>query len=366
MSYSSDGTLLIVQHGQGRGRLYNFRRHVLEWLGAEAPGLRARIRLHETGGPDPLLDDVRAVVFWLADPLRELYPQDYLEAVAIADAVRVRGGAVVNPPEALSNSIKSTQSRLWREAGIPCAECIPVPDHGELAGAVARTGLPAIVRSDLHHAQENTHFCQGEADVAAVPRDGRLYPATAIPFIDVRAGYRHERPGTVWAELWHKKRSFVFGGIVVPTHVLFSADPIVGLKRATFHRYRNSWELLTPLVAFRRWDREALRVDRAYGEGAPEQPDLLVRAVRALGLEYAAVDYCTRVDGSLVLWEANPYFTMPVGARGHMAWARRLRARNRRIYVGMARYFETLLQPRVRDPGHRAGVQLPASFPVTT
>ena len=122
MSHSSDGTLLIVQHGPGRGRLYDFRRHVLEWLEAEAPGLWPRIRLHETGGPPPRLEGVRAVVFWLADPLRELYQADYAEAVVIADAVRASGGTLVNPPEALSNSIKSVQSRLWREAGIPCAE----------------------------------------------------------------------------------------------------------------------------------------------------------------------------------------------------------------------------------------------------
>jgi hypothetical protein len=316
---------------------------VLRWLEAETPELWRRIRVHETGTPAPSLDGVRAVVFWLADPLRELYPDDFAEAVEITEGARARGGTVVNPPECLSNSIKSVQARLWRQASVPCAECHPIADHGGLDTAIAAAGIPVIVRTDLHHAQENTHFCRSGAEVAEVPTDGRLYPAVAIPFIDVREEYRRERPGTVWAEMWHKKRSFVFGETVVPNHTLFSPVPIVGLKRATFHRYRNNWELLTPLAAFRRWDREALLADRAYGKGPPEQPDLLVKAVRALGLDYAAVDYCTRPDGSLILWEANPYFTMPVGNRGHMGWARGLRARNRRVYASMARYFERLL-----------------------
>ena len=343
MSHSNGGDLLIVQHGPGRGRLYGFRRHVLQWLEAEAPDLWRRTRVHETGTPGPGVDGVRAVIFWLADPLRELYPDDFAEAVDIAGTVRAAGGTVVNPPEALSNSIKSVQARLWREAAVPCAECHAIPDHRGLESAIAASGIPAIVRTDLHHAQENTHFCRTEAEVAAVPVDGRLYPAVAIRFIDVRAEYQRERPGTVWAALWHKKRCYVFGDTVVPSHTLFSSDPIVGLKRATFHRYRNKWELLTPLAAFRRWDRDALLVDRTFGQGAPEQPDLLVRAVRALGLDYAAVDYCTRADGSLILWEANPYFTMPVGRRGHMGWARGLRDRNRRFYSAMAHYFERLL-----------------------
>lgn len=352
MPHSSEGDLLIVRHGPGRGRLPGFRREVLRWLEAETPALWRRIRVHDTGGPRPPLEGIRAVVFWLADPLRELYPADYAEAMEIAEVVGGVGGGVVNHPAALSSTIKSDQSRTWREAGIPCADCRPIVDHRELAGAVAATGLPAIIRTDLHHAQEDTHFCLTEADVAQVPASGRLYPAVAIPFIDVRAEYHRERPGTVWAALWHKKRAFVFGDIVVPNHTLFAPEPIVGLRSATFHRYRNYWALLTPLVAFRRWDRDALLLDRAYSEAAPEHPDLMKRAVRTLGLECAAVDYCTRADGSLIFWEVNPYFSLPVGKA--MGWARDLRSRNQRFYLAVARHFASLLgEPGLARP--RAG-----------
>ena len=35
--------------------------------------------------------------------------------------------------------------------------------------------------------------------------------------------------------------------------------------------------------------------------------------MQALGLDFAAVDYSIRPDGSVILWEANPYFYLPRG-----------------------------------------------------
>jgi len=37
----------------------------------------------------------------------------------------------------------------------------------------------------------------------------------------------------------------------------------------------------------------------------------MVRAVRLLGLGFAAIDYSVRADGSAILWEANPYPSLP-------------------------------------------------------
>jgi hypothetical protein len=337
------GRLLIVQHGHGRGRLHGFRRHLLRDLEASAPALARRIRVHETGGPAPDLGGIRAVVFWLADPLRELYPDCFGEAEAIAAGVRDRGGVVANDPVALSNTIKSRQAVIWRDAGIPCSTAEGFADLAGLHAALERAGLPAIVRTDLHHAQEDTHLCRTPADVRALPAGGRMYPGVVLPLVDTRSGHERERPGTIWARFWHKKRIFVFGDVVVPNHCLFAPNPVVGLQSSLFWRYRRRHGVLSPLAAFRRWDREALAVDRAYAEAAPEHPGLFIRATRALGLDKVAIDYTTLADGNVILWEANPYFTLPVGPKGPMARARRLGARMRRLQDGMARYLEGLL-----------------------
>jgi hypothetical protein len=84
-------------------------------------------------------------------------------------------------------------------------------------------------------------------------------------------------------------------------------------------------------------------VDRAYAEAAPERAELFVHATRVLGLGWAAIDYSTRADGNVVLWEANPYFTLPVGHKGPLAGPRRLRARVERLTAGMVRHLEGLI-----------------------
>lgn len=341
MTSSADGHLLIVQHGRGRGRLHGFRSHLLEHFSRTAPSLARRVRVHETGNGRPDLAGVRAAMFWLADPLRELYPDCHAEAADIAGEVRARGGTVVNDPDALSNTIKTVQARLWREAGIPCSAAEPFADAAGLRAAVERAGLPAIVRTDLHHAQEATWCCRDAEAVARLPADGRLYPGVVLPLVDTRAAYERERPGTIWARYWHKKRIFVFGDVTVPNHCIFSSSPVVGLHNSHFWRYKGKkGRVLSPLAWLRRWDREALAVDRAYAEAAPERPELFVRATRVLGLEWAAIDYSTLADGGVVLWEANPYFTMPVGHKGPLAGPRRLRARVERLCAGMVTHLE--------------------------
>lgn len=37
----------------------------------------------------------------------------------------------------------------------------------------------------------------------------------------------------------------------------------------------------------------------------------MLRAMQILGLDFAAVDYSSLSDGSIMLWEANPYFYLP-------------------------------------------------------
>ena len=339
---TTDGRLLIVQHGRGRGRVHGFRQHLLDHIAREAPALSRRIVMHETGSPMPDLGGVRAVMFWLADPLRELYPDCHAEAMALAAEMRRRGGRVVNDPAALSNTIKSEQARIWQAAGVPCAAAEPFADAPGLAAAVARVGLPAIVRTDWHHAQEATFLCRTPDDVARLPTDGRLYPGVALALVDTRAGYQRERPGTIWAHFWHKKRIHIFGEIAVPNHVLFAPSAVVGLHQSPYWRYRGrKGKVLEPLAWLRRWDREAVIVDRAYVDAAPEQPGLFIRATRALGLDVAAVDYSTLADGSVILWEANAYFK--VGAKGPAARLRRLGLRAQRLCDGMVRYIGELL-----------------------
>jgi hypothetical protein len=264
------------------------------------------------------------VVFWLADPLRELYPECFAEAMTIATSARARAIRVVNPPEALSNTIKSRQADLWQRAGLPCAPVACFGNPAEIATLLDRARYPVIVRPDLLHGQQSVHFCSTRA--AAETAAASMTAGAVIPFVDTRSGYARTRPGTIWHRLYHKKRAFVLGDEVVPNHVYFSSHPICGLKSSTFARYRRRWRW-SWLAYVRPLERAALRVDDSFWRGPAEHPALLRRAVQTLGLDFAAVDYSVGADGEPVLWEANPYFDLPDPARGAMPRERHLHHR---------------------------------------
>ncbi len=304
---------------------------------------RNRVRVHETGAPLPDLSRARAVVFWLADPLRELYPACFEEAMAIEARAREAGARVVNPPEALSNTIKSVQAALWRDAGIPCAPAHAFSSPDELERALQEAVYPAIVRSDRLHSQRSMHYCATREDARAIPVTTELFPGVVIQFIDTREGFRHTHPGSMWARFYHKKRALLFGDQVHHNHLFFSSHPICGLKRSRYARYTGRrwrwswWARIDPT------DRAALAADNAFWRSPPEHAELLHRAARALSLDVLAIDYSTTADGGAVLWEANPYFEMPRPDLGVMPRERQLVERIGSFTAGIGRYLSTLL-----------------------
>lgn len=313
--------LLIVRHGPGRGRLPGYLAPALKRLAELDPAALAGVRFHETGSGAPCdLAGVAAVVFWLADPLREMYPECFAEAAAIEARACDRGLRVVNPPSALSNSIKSVQARLWTAAGIPTPACIPFGSRGELGRAVAQIGFPILLKSDVLHAQERMVFCASPAELEALPDASLPAPGVVSPFVDTRAGWDGVRPGTPWARSYHKKRLIVFGDALQARNVFFSDGPIVGLSTSSIWRYRprEGRPSRPGLFGLRARERAELAIDLAYFRtGACDAPDVMHRAMEVLGFGFAAIDYSVFADGRVVLWEANPYHYVP-GPRSYV------------------------------------------------
>jgi hypothetical protein len=337
--------VVVICHGPGRGRQDRHAQHVIARAMATSP-LRHRVVIHETGsGPRPDLGNVAAVVFWLADPLRELYPDCFAEAMAIAGAARDRGIRIVNAPETLSNTRKSVQSELWRAAGLPCAAATPFRDRTELRALLASPAVtyPVIVRTDLLHGQQATFFCATREDAEAAAQADRVAPGVVLEFVDTRDGYRLTRPGTIWARFYHKKRAFVFGGEVISNHIFFSEHPLCGLKVSTFARYRGRHWRWSWLAYLRPAERAALAADYAYWRGPVEHADVMRAAMRALALDFAAIDYSVQADGRPFLWEANPYFDLPDAFLGGMPRERRLTIRIASFDRAIARYLTSFL-----------------------
>jgi hypothetical protein len=287
------------------------------------------------------LAGVKAVVFFLQDPLRERFPDCYREAAELAERARGAGIPVINPPEALSRSIKSLQARLWIASGIPTPAHYSFTDRPEFLAAVDQATFPAILRADLMHSQDGMRYLDSPEEALKIDPPAIHYPGTLTPFMDTREDYRASAPGTPWSELFHKKRTMVFGPHVRNNHLFFAPSPVVSSVTCTFGYYRS----LNPVrrLRGRLQCRPHIDLDYRYFAAEPEQPEVFRKAAQTLGLDWLAIDYSTRADGSLVLWEANPYFSISGWPWGILPGPRRLGERNDGIFGLAGQYFQELL-----------------------
>jgi hypothetical protein len=327
---------------------------VLTRLAELEPAVHGALRFHGTGRPPPDLAGARAVVFWLGDPLRELYPDCFAEASAIEAEARRRGLRLVNPPSALSNSIKSVQARLWLEAGVPASPCFPFASRAELERALPDLAFPVLLKGDRMHSQDHMHFCRSPEELRALPDEVLPLPGIATPFVDTRAGWAAKRPGTIWARLYHKKRVMIFGDAIQARHVFFSENPIVGLTSSLGSHGRKSRRRHLVRIFGVRGDRRAmLEEDYAFFRSEGEAAETMLRAARALGFGYAAIDYSTFADGSVVLWEANPYPAIPGPSNYVLPRERRFEERFDALCRGYAGFFGRLLAEPAAAGGAR-------------
>ena len=315
MAAGAQGSILVVGHGTGRGRSVPTGDVFFSRVQLSDPELASRIVVHHTGNPMPSLRGVALVVFWLGDPLRQKYPDCYAEAMGIAKAARHRGIALLNPPEGLSNTSKGCQSGIWSKAGIPSAAAVCITAASNLPSAFASLGGPCILRGDETHAERSVQILRSQSD--AVSAAGFLQaPAALIRVHDIRAEYRAAGTdaSSLYSRFHHKARAFVFRGEVKASHLFFAREMIVGLSNCLLARESRPRRRILRQLGFRRaLFEDMVAEDVSYFHSDIPYRDVLVRAVAALGLDVAAVDYSIRPDGTPILWEANPYFWMPRG-----------------------------------------------------
>jgi hypothetical protein len=288
---------------------------VFEGLARRSPELAARVRVHETGARPPSLDGVAALVFWLSDPLRERFPACYAEAETIVTEARRRGIRIVNPPEALSNTVKSRQARRWRESGIETPAWVRFEKLEELHPLARELGFPLVIRSDEEHSRRGMRLLLGARDVVALREADLWLPAAAAPFYDLRNSWRARDPESPYAQLHHKQRVYVLGTRVRTEYVYFSSSPFVSSKSSSFRRLDRLPRWARRLALLRARERRAIEEDVAFWRHGSAHEALMRRAVEALGLSFAAVDFGVRGDGSVILWEANPYPSLPALSR---------------------------------------------------
>lgn len=341
-------TLLIVRHGDGRGPLIRLRRlrpnyyqPMFDDIATRWPALYRRMRFWETGSPQPDVCDCSAVVFLLQDPLRESYPECFREATELARRAKAVGAKIANPPECLSNTIKTKQSRLWTEAGLPTPPCLPFHSREELLDLATEMAGPMVLKADHEHAQLQTILIDNVDELRSVADDRLPIPGSLSPVIDTRSGYRQIDPKSPYATHYHKKRVMVFGNHVRNNHVFFSEQPIVGCVSSTFGHFR-SLNPIRRIVGNRRC-RSHIESDLQFHYAKSDDADLMRKAASAIGIDYCAIDYARHADGRIVLWEANPHFSLHRWPIAVLARQRKLKARTPNLHESAAHFFSDLL-----------------------
>jgi hypothetical protein len=345
-------TVLLVRHGPGRGRIEGYCNHVLDWLGAERPELSARVRLHETGTGPAALDDISAVFFWLADPLLD-YPDCYEEAIAIQEEAERRSLPMINRPTALATYGKDFQAERFLTEDIPTPRAVSVDSVTDLADCIDRLGLPLLVRGARSFSRQGTLIVRSRHQVDSLKQDDLPEHAIVTGLVDVKGPQAGYPTHDLWSRYYHRKRVLLIGDQCVPDSLYLGKDPLLQ-QSSSLYRDFHSWQ--TRLRPYGWFGRQAIRVVRRrmgllraveleteFTEAPVDADDLFKKAGAALGLEFLAFDYASLPDGSLLIWEANPYPHIPSTAGNILPHTRGVEPKVRNIYRAFARCFESLL-----------------------
>lgn len=350
------GDLLLVRHGPGRGRPVPTLEHALDFLKSEQPELYQRVRIHSTGsGQAPDLEGIKAVWFWLGDPLKVFYPECYAEAqdMMVSAVTADRDIRFINDPDSLSRTEKSTQLSMLQAAGFRVARHAGFETQEELHAIAADFPFPAILRADQTHSLKGLHIVQDIDQLVAFARRKIELPGTLVEMIDTRQTPNGLNEHSIWTSLFHKKRVLVLGDRVDRRSVLFSKSPIVKLQTCTFKgpsRHLRCARLPNPFPVTGRqirhpggWRDQSVEADNHWWMEGGDDEDRLLEAARCLGLGCAALDYSTLPGGELIIWEANPYFYMPDEKQYLLASARMFKRRRQAAHEAFAGFIQALV-----------------------
>lgn len=349
MATAAQGNILFVAHGPGRGRDVPTGTAFFARLCQTDPAMASRIVVHETGSPAPSLAGIALIVFWLGDPLRQKYPACFREAEALCKAALRRGIPVLNTPQGLSNTSKSIQSEIWEAAGIPSARVRCLTTRSDLSEVFSQMGGACLLRGNETHAERDICVVRSPKELEQFA-PGFDQGAAFIRIHDIRAEYRAAgvSQNSLYSRFHHKARTFVFRGEVKASHLFFSKNLIVGLSTSLLEREARPRRAMIRKLGLRRTLFEDMIAEdlRFYQKDIPYK-DVLTRAVAALGLDFAAVDYSIRPDGTPIIWEANPYFCLPPGEESVLSEERGAVARVNESFDWMAHCLTSALPERL-------------------
>ncbi len=262
-----------------------------------------------------LIDDavyaVTAVHMEFFTPAHELPPHDLVfnaigdadlcgPALSAAMSLVARTEApVINPPDAVARTGRGENARrLGRLEDVVCPAMASLPRAGLTGDVLAGLGLgwPVLLRAPGFHTGQHFERIDTPGEVADA--------AARLPGKNVLAMECLDARGADGA--WRKGRVMIIGGVLYPLHWAVSGDWKVhyftaGMAGEAEHRAEEA-RFLADMAEF--------LGDRAMAG--------LAAIGRALGLDYAGVDFVVRADGAAMVFEANAAMVILAPPEGDM------------------------------------------------
>jgi hypothetical protein len=264
--------ILVLRHGRNN---WNYNEHFLAWVATHAPAALERFELRRVPSPVAVHAGHCLLVPWLQDPLRERFPRLHAQTKALELACAQRGVATVNPPDALSNAVKTRAAEIIRSVGVRTPRMVPITDVTGFLDSLSGLRPPFIVRENDRHG--GPMFLIEQPDALAHVPFARLSAPIGSEYVDTRGA----------DGLYRRYRYVAIGDRGIPRSL----------------RISTSWESRREMRVF---NAATHAEEHAYLERPDPNHDALQRARRALGFDVVAFDYAYDTTGALVVFEPNP------------------------------------------------------------
>lgn len=238
--------------------------------------------------PEAIFKQYKVIAFFYHDPLAALYPKQYAYAKRLEQFCKENHIHLINRPDPLSLSSKSSQLKLLRQAGFRVAKTYPL-EFTEDIQRIPPNDFPIFIRFDEGHDSKggNTKgpFASYQEAMSNCKLDmfkpGRLLKKpVALQWIDTMSP----------DGLYRKYRVYATPKQVLKAFIAISPDWYV------------HWDntLQNDMMQ---------QEDQAYIESpvSSEEHIFFTRVVQALDLDFCGIDYAYLPSGEIIVWEVNPH-----------------------------------------------------------
>lgn len=238
--------------------------------------------------PEAIFKQYKVIAFFYHDPLANLYPKQYAYAKRLEKFCEEHGIHLINRPEALSLTSKSSQLNLLHQAGFRVAKSYRIESTDDIRH-IPLEDFPIFIRYDEGHDSQGGHtqgpFASNQEAIVTCQLEifkpnQHLKNVVALQWID-----------TISPDgLYRKYRVYATPKQVLKAFIAISTDWYVHWDNTLQNNMMH-------------------QEDQTYTESPVSNAEFefFTRMVQVLDLDFCGIDYAYLPSGEIIVWEVNPH-----------------------------------------------------------